>query len=89
MLQPVNVTAGGAFTRSTGTETRHLSKVSLLAAAGAATAIIRQTDGSGNILAVLGAAAGLADHWEGPVPYVGTFHVTLTGTPTACIVYEG
>lgn len=88
MLQPINVTAGGAFTRG-GNETRHLSKASLLAGAGAATAIIRQTDGSGNILAVLGAGAGLADHWTGPVPFTGTFHVTVTGAPTAVVVYEG
>ncbi len=88
MLNPINMTAGGSFALG-ATETRILAKASLLAAAGAATAIVRETDAAGRILAVLGAAAGLSSQWEGPVPYRGTLFVTLTGTPTTFLVYEG
>lgn len=88
-VRAVDGSAGGAFLAGDGK--RLLAGATLLAGADAATAIIRETDGSGRILGVLGAGIGLTDHWvpPGPVEFTATIHVTLTGTAPKCILYEG
>ncbi len=56
-------------------------------AANATTAVIRQVDGSGAVLAELSAPTGGADSIEIPVLAHTAIHVTLSGTGAACIVY--
>lgn len=87
-LKAVDASAGGAFL--TGAGVRQIGGASLRAGADAATATIRETDGAGRILAVLGAGIGLTDHWNpgGPVAFSGNVHVTLTGTTPKCILLE-
>jgi hypothetical protein len=87
--QAVDASAGGAFLTASGAGL--LVGASLRAGVDAATATIRETDGSGRILAVLSApAANDPDHFTPayPVVYVGNIHVTLTGTAPKCIVYQ-
>lgn len=62
----------------------------LQAAAAAATAIIRETDGSGRVLAYLAAAANGVDrfNFDQPISYQGKVHVTLTGAGAAFVLYQ-
>lgn len=88
-VKAVDGSAGGTFLSGDGK--RFLAGASLRAGADAATATIRETDGSGRILAVLGAGIGLSDHLlpVGPIEFTAVVHVTLTGTAPKCILYEG
>lgn len=60
----------------------YLAGARLKAGADAATAVLRETNGSGRILAVLGAGIGLCDEFMPPKPvtYRTAVFVTLTGT---------
>ncbi len=53
----------------------------------AATAVFRETDGSGTILAALGVGAGLSASLVLPVTFKQKIHVTITGTTPHAIVY--
>ncbi len=53
---------------------------------GAATAILRETDGAGRILCQLAALTDETDHSYVPVQFVGPIHVVLTGGPT-CLLF--
>jgi hypothetical protein len=88
MLRAIDASAGGDF--SVGPGTRGLGGASLRAAAAAATATIRETDGSGRILAVLNAAIQGTDHWTPlqPVDFVGKINVVVTGASAVLILYE-
>lgn len=83
----IDASAGGAFLSQTGV-TQVLRGVRLRAGADAATATVRETDGSGRILAVLGAAAGLADEQDIPVTFLGNVHVTTTGTSPKVLLFQ-
>lgn len=64
-----------------------LAQVRMVASGGgAATAVIRETDGAGRILAKLAALDGQADQARLPVRFSGRVHVLLTGDPT-CLLY--
>lgn len=87
MYQAINASAAGAFMVGVGGQA--LGGASLKAGADAATAIIREGGAGGRILAVLGAGAGLADHWspQKPVHFAGSVFVVLTGTAPTLILY--
>jgi len=53
----------------------------------ASSAIVRETDGSGAVLAELQCAAGAADECRISVSFRRKLHVTLAGTGAACVVY--
>lgn len=87
MLQAIDASAGGSFmTKSTG----FLGGVSLLAAGAAATAVVQETNGSGRLLAVLGAGIGLSEQFTpvSAIPYNGNVFVTITGAAAKCVLYE-
>jgi len=86
MTNVINASAGGAFLTATNRAT--MMGARLRAGADAATATIRETDGSGRILCVLGAGIGLCDESVIPVQYSGNVHVTLTGTTPVCLLYS-
>lgn len=87
-FQAVDASAGGAFL--TGSGQRLLGGARLAAAAADATAIIRETDGSGRILAKLVAKAGEADEFmpHRPVVFTATVHVTVTGAGAVATLFE-
>jgi hypothetical protein len=62
----------------------------LCAAAAAATAVLQEINGSGRILAKLGAAIGEADEFFPPeaVRYVGAVFVTITGAGAVLNLYQ-
>lgn len=88
--QARDVSAGGAFGVA-GEGTKYLAGARVKAGADAATVVIRETNGSGRILAVLGAGIGLCDEWRPtkPVAYTAIYFVTTTGTAPIVIAYEG
>lgn len=67
-----------------------LCGASLFAVGAAATLILRETDGSGRVLAQLSAAANSANHWgmDQPVSYQGKVHATLTGAGASFVLYQ-
>lgn len=91
-VEIARVTATGAAVSIARAMTLDLVWVTLIAGASNATAIVRETDGSGRILATVAALANdsrqvfvntpakPAAGGVGPV----ALHVTLTGSPTAC-----
>ena len=79
----INAT-GAAFT---GVGTGVMAGVHLTAAAAAATAVVREVDGSGAILAVLAAPVNGADRHELPTAFTTAVHVTLSGAGADCVVY--
>jgi len=83
MLQVVELSAtGAALDAGQATVTVGLAGARLVAgAAAAATAVIRETNGSGRVLARLQCLQGEVDDFEParPVAYQGNVHVTLTG----------
>lgn len=88
--RPNRVTATGtAFDAGAATECTMIG-ARLVAGSAAATATIRETDGSGTILAELSApAAAATDEFVIPVTFRQKVHVTLAGTGAACVVYVG
>lgn len=87
MLQVINASAGGTFL-AVDSRTAVLAGARLVAAEEAATAVIRETDGSGRVLCVLAAAVGEADESAVPVVYQGQVHVTLAGTDATLLLYQ-
>lgn len=53
----------------------------------ASKAIIRETDGSGAVVAELQCVAAAADEFRITTMFRRKLHVTLTGTAAACTVY--
>jgi hypothetical protein len=85
MVTVINATAGGAFLVG-GTR---LAGARLVAGAAAvATAVIRETDGSGRILCSLAAVAGTADASDQEVTYAGQVHVTVVGAGATVLLYQ-
>lgn len=69
-----------------------LGGASLRPAAAIATLTLRETDGSGRILAILAAPAnGPCDHFQPqkPVQFAGVVHATLSGAGADAVVYIG
>lgn len=89
-MKSVNASAGGAFLGGIAGQSYRLTGARLVGGSNAATATIREVDGSGRILVVLAAAAGAADDFEPAegVDYVGNVHVTLTGTAPTLHLFE-
>lgn len=85
--RPFRVTATGEAFSTTGQGDHTMVGARLQAAAAVATAVIREVDGSGAIIAELGAAIGLTDEIQIPVIFKKALHVTLTGASASCIVY--
>jgi hypothetical protein len=87
MLQAINASTTGTYLVGQGT--LGIAGARLVAAAAAATATIRETDGSGRILAVLSAPVEGADEWgpAAPVAYHGQVHVTVAGAGAQVFLY--
>lgn len=79
MVQSIDASATGEY--GLGSGVLGLRGARLVAAAAAATAIIRETDGSGRILAKLSAAINGYDELRPPaaIAYQTKMHVTVTG----------
>jgi hypothetical protein len=67
-----------------------LAGARLTAAAVTATAIIRETDGSGRVLATMSAAANTADEFMPlrPIAFIGNVHVTIAGAGAQLNLFE-
>ncbi len=85
----VDASAAGEFLAGTGK--RMLAGVSIKAGADAATAVVRETDVNGRILAVVGAGIGLSEQFTpaSPVEFTDKVFVVKTGTTPIIILYEG
>lgn len=86
MMQVTDASAGGAFLTASGRA--HFSGARLRAGADAATATIRETDGSGRILCVLGAGIGACSDSMAEVAYTGNVFVEKTGTSPVILLYQ-
>lgn len=88
MYTAVDASAGGAFLQGQGL--LNIAGASLRGAAVAAVATIREGGAAGRILAVLGAGAGLTDHWQPqrPVGYHASVWVTIVGAGAEVILYQ-
>lgn len=89
-MQAVDGSAGGAFLAVQTGAQGFLGGARLCAGADAATATIRELNGSGRILAKLGAGIGQGDEFmpTDAVPYTTNVHVTTTGTSPVVILYQ-
>lgn len=91
MFQSVaaNSTAAYLSGGSTGL-VKGLAGARLAAAAATALAVIRETDGSGRVLAVLTCVANTADEFmpQRPVAFVGNVHVTISGAGAQLNLFE-
>lgn len=89
MFSVINASAGGAFLTGITGQKMPLSGARLVAGAGAAaTAIIRETDGSGRILCSLAAGQGTSDESNVEVVFTTNVHVTLTGADAVILLYQ-
>lgn len=86
--QIIDASAAGAFLSGGGNLRKTLAGARLVAGVDDATAVIRETDGSGRVLATLSALEATADETGLPVEFTGNVHVTLTGTAPACYLYQ-
>jgi hypothetical protein len=87
-MNSVDASVTGAFL-SVGTGQSAVLGGARLAADGAdATAVIRETDGSGRVLAKLAAKDGEADELRLPIRYTGNIHVTVAGAGAVCNVFQ-
>jgi hypothetical protein len=87
-VNAVNASAGGTFLVATGRPV--MAGARLVAGSGAAaTAVIRETDGSGRILCSLAAGQGTADESVAHVQYTGQVHVTIAGAGATLLLYQG
>jgi hypothetical protein len=85
--RPFRVTATGqAFDAGVNVTTTMIG-ARLFGGSAASSAIIRETDGSGTILAELQCPAAGADESRIPVSFKQKLHVTLAGTGASCTVY--
>lgn len=87
-MRSVDASVTGAFLPVEAGQTAQIAGATLAAAAAAATAIIRETDGSGRILCKLAAVVGDTAHLHHPLDYVGNIHVTVTGAGAQLNVYQ-
>jgi hypothetical protein len=91
MIQSIDASAGGAFLGGGASGlTKGLAGARLVAAAATALAVIRETNGSGRILATLSAVANTSDDFEpqAPIAFTGNVHVTLTGAGAQLNLFE-
>ena len=85
--RPFRVSATGTvFDGSNGIDYT-LVGVRLVAGGAAATAVVRETDGSGAILFELSAVANTTDESRIPVLFKQKIHVTLSGAGATCAAY--
>lgn len=88
----INASAGGAFLTAHAQATNQpqvLAGARLVAGDAAdATAVIRETDGSGRILMVLAAGQGTADESCLPLLFRGNVHVTVTGADAVVLLFS-
>lgn len=91
MLRSVAANSTAAYL-SEGTTGQHkgLAGARLTAAAAAATAVIRETDGSGRVLATLAAPVNGADELRpiAPISFSGNVHVTIAGAGAQLNLFE-
>lgn len=78
-MNSVDASATGAYLAVGTGQSAQVGGAVLAAAAAAATAVVRETDGSGRILFKLAAPIGDTAYLTQPVNYVGNVHVTITG----------
>jgi len=91
MLRSVAANSTAAYlAEGTAGQVKGLAGARLTAAAATATAVIRETDGSGRVLATLSAAATTADEFRParPVAFVGNVHVTIAGAGAQLNLFE-
>lgn len=84
----VDASAGGAFLTLPAGQSGQLTGAKLTAAAAAASATIRETDGAGRILCKLGAVVGASDNLDHPINYVGNVHVTMVGAAAQLNLFQ-
>lgn len=83
----IDASAGGAFLTATGRPV--LGGARLVAGAAAdATAIVRETNGSGRVLCSLAALAKTSDEAMPMVQYTGNVHVTVVGAGATVLLYQ-
>lgn len=90
MFQTIELTAtGDAIDMNDANGVAGLGGARLTAAAANATAVLRETDGSGRILARLSAVINSADEFRPakPVAFKGKVHATIAGAGAALSVY--
>lgn len=90
MFQSVEVSAtGDAIDLGNANVTAGLGGARLTAASATATAVLRETDGSGRVLARLTAVANTADELAPakPIAFKGKVHATITGTGALLSVF--
>lgn len=91
MVQSVDASTTGTYLAGSASGlVKGLAGARLAAAAANATAVIRETNGSGRILAALAAAANTADEFAPPAPvaFAGQVHVTITGAGAQLNLFE-
>lgn len=91
MVQSVDASVTGAYLAVATGQVAGLAGARLVAAAAAATAIIRETDGSGRVLAKLSAAVNGFDELRPmrPIAYTGNVHVTVAGAGAVVNLFQG
>lgn len=90
-MRSIDASAGGAFLSGAAGQVYQLAGARLVASGDAATAIVRETNGSGRVLLKLSApAANNADESfpPGGIDFAGNVHVTLTGTSPQLTLFE-
>ncbi len=90
MFQSVELNAtGDAINVGNADAVAGLGGARLTAAAATATAVLRETDGSGRVLARLTAVANTSDELspEKPIAFKGKVHATITGAGALLSVF--
>lgn len=90
MFQTIELSAtGDAIDANDPNVTAKLGGARLVAAAANATAVLRETDGAGRVLARLGCVPNTADEFmpEEAVAFKGKVHATITGAGAFLSVY--
>lgn len=91
MFQSIDASTTGAYLAGGASgQVKGLAGARLTAAAANATAIIRETNGSGRVLAALAAAANTADELApaSPIAFAGNVHVTIAGAGAQLNLFE-
>lgn len=88
MFTVTDASAGGVFLNIGAGARGVLAGARLRAGGDAATATIRETDGNGRILAVLGAAAGQSDESRWEIGFTGQVHVTVSGSNPIVLLFQ-
>ncbi len=88
-MKSIDASTTGAFMiQASVGQSAVLGGARLAAAAAAASAVIRETDGSGRILYKLTAVINGADECRIPVSFVDRVHVTVTGAGAQVNIFE-